>query len=154
MSGWTTNDDLAKRRHLQFLNVNNIKEISNRADSGATICIEEDGDYIITVTGQVKLGTWIGYEDAEGTKVGFFALPLGTVWNKEPHLPHGALMYRKSNKPWEAVVPRSSSNFYSQERTSDTIHFLYGDTVYFQLNDKEWRNHQDSFQVRIAKIEN
>lgn len=138
---WKQHDDI----HYQVTSSSLIKTKPN------TFRAIENAKVDIIISGQVKLGTFVGKVSPPGTALGLLGFPMDTVYNRFGPFRHGALLVRKigeNAEKWRYLIePTSSLLSWTYPKTSMSL--KKNELLEFCINDKEWQNNSGHFTVRI-----
>lgn len=111
------------------------------------VCVLPNQTLVITASGIIKLGNFVGYAGPAGTERGLFGLPLGDVYDLEhaAGMAHGALICKlDTERDWQhcgAVQP-----FVLTPQTEGCLEF--------DINDAEQTNNEAAFDVHVLVLSN
>lgn len=114
----------------------------------------------LRVTGQQKVGDYVGFIGPEGTQTTLLGIPVGDTWDAVKALPHGALLCRVrlaagAATPWQACISHPPRFGFLPWNALRARHgsFVVPENGYLELqvNDTEQENNYGGFYV-TAKV--
>ncbi|MEQ9299943.1 MAG: glycerophosphodiester phosphodiesterase family protein [Cyclobacteriaceae bacterium] len=109
----------------------------------------------ITASGNVSVGAFVGNTTPGGTEAGFMGFKIDDVYDYDTALTaefsHAALLMKNTkNAHWKNF---GKDNFFNTLNSSRSLRVpvSYGDTLEFIVNDKEYHNNHNTFDIMIEK---
>jgi hypothetical protein len=103
------------------------------------ICVPAGSTVSVRASGSIRVGSFVGVVDPQGTEQGFMGAPLGDSYDLIRSLQHGALMCRMTGEQdWRLCA----ANLTFQSPLDGCLEF--------QINDNDQGNNSGAFDVNVS----